>query len=65
MALFAYKAVDAHGKSVAGRVEAVNLFDLEQRLARMGMDLIAGAPTESKSRLVGGGRIARPDLINF
>jgi type IV pilus assembly protein PilC len=65
MALFAYKAVDAHGKSVAGRVEAVNLFDLEQRLARMGLDLIAGAATESKSRLVGGGRIARPDLINF
>ena len=33
MPLFSYKAIDAHGKSVNGRVEAVNLFDLEQRLA--------------------------------
>jgi type IV pilus assembly protein PilC len=65
MSLFSYKAVDTQGKNVAGRVEAVNLFDLEQRLARMGLDLIAGAPTAQKSRLLGGGRIARQDLINF
>jgi type IV pilus assembly protein PilC len=64
MPLFAYKAVDAHGKNVAGRVEAVNLFDLEQRLARMGLDLIAGAPSAQTTRL-GGGRVARRDLINF
>ena len=36
MALYTYKAIDAEGKSVLGRVEAVNLFDLEQRLTRMG-----------------------------
>jgi type IV pilus assembly protein PilC len=65
MALFSYKAVDSQGKNVVGRVEAVNLFDLEQRLARMGLDLIAGAPTAQKARLIGGGRIARQDLINF
>jgi type IV pilus assembly protein PilC len=64
MPLFAYKAIDAHGKNVAGRVEAVNLFDLEQRLARMGLDLIAGAPSAQTTRL-GGGRVARRDLINF
>src|SRR3954462_9475042 len=64
MPLFAYKAIDAHGKNVAGRVEAVNLFDLEQRLARMGLDLIAGAPSTQTTRL-GGGRVARQDLINF
>jgi type IV pilus assembly protein PilC len=64
MPLFAYKAIDAHGKNVAGRVEAVNLFDLEQRLARMGLDLIAGALSAQTTRL-GGGRVARRDLINF
>ena len=36
-------------------VEAVNLFDLEQRLARMGLDLVAGAPAAQKARLIGGG----------
>ncbi|HET7199122.1 MAG TPA: type II secretion system F family protein [Burkholderiales bacterium] len=64
MPLFTYKAVDARGKNVFGRVEAVNLFDLEQRLARMDLDLISGAPSRQKTRLLGG-RIARPDLINF
>ena len=64
MPLFTYKAVDARGKGVMGRVEAVNLFDLEQRLARMELDLISGAPSRQKTRLLGGG-IARQDLINF
>jgi type IV pilus assembly protein PilC len=65
MPLFSYKAVDAQGKSVSGRVEAVNLFDLEQRLARMGLDLVVGGQSSQRSRLAGGGRIARKDLINF
>jgi len=65
MPLFSYKAVDANGKNVLGRVEAVNLFDLEQRLARMGLDLITGAPSAQRSRLLGGRRIPRQDLINF
>jgi type IV pilus assembly protein PilC len=64
MPLFTYKAIDARGKNVIGRVEAVNLFDLEQRLARMELDLISGAPSRQKTRLLGG-RVARQDLINF
>ncbi|HEX7053027.1 MAG TPA: type II secretion system F family protein [Burkholderiales bacterium] len=64
MPLFTYKAIDARGKSVIGRVEAVNLFDLEQRLARMDLDLISGAPSRQKTRLLGGG-VTRKDLINF
>jgi type IV pilus assembly protein PilC len=63
--LYSYKAIDAVGKSVLGRIEAVNLFDLEQRLARMELDLIAGAPASDMSRLFGGGRVTRQDLINF
>jgi type IV pilus assembly protein PilC len=64
MPLFTYKAIDAQGKSTVGRVEAMNLFDLEQRLARMELDLVSGAPSRQKSRLFGGG-IKRQDLINF
>ncbi len=65
MALYAYKAIDGTGKNVLGRAEASNLFDLEQRLARMGLDLISGAPSSQKSRLVGGTKIKRQELINF
>jgi len=65
MPLFSYKAVDAQGKNVMGRVEAVNLFDLEQRLARMGLDLVVGAQSSQRSRLIAGRRISRQDLINF
>src|SRR3954466_10941681 len=65
MPLFSYKAIDASGKNVLGRVEAVNVFDLEQRLARMGLDLVTGAPSGQRSRLMRGRRIPRQDLINF
>jgi type IV pilus assembly protein PilC len=65
MPLFSYRAVDAQGKSVAGRVEAVNLFDLEQRLARMGLDLVVGGQSTQRGRMLAGRRIARQDLINF
>jgi type IV pilus assembly protein PilC len=65
MPLFTYKAVDSQGKNIVGRVEAVNVFDLEQRLSRMGLDLIVGAQSSQSSRFIGGGRIARQDLINF
>ena len=65
MPLYTYKAIDARGKSVIGRTEAVNPFDLEQRLVRMGLDLVYGAPTSQTARLVGGARVSRQDLINF
>ena len=65
MPLFTYKAVDAQGRNVIGRVEAINLFDLEQRLVRMGLDLISGAPSSQRTRLIGGSRVSRQDLINF
>jgi type IV pilus assembly protein PilC len=65
MPLYTYKAVDGAGKNVLGRAEAVNVFDLEQRLARMGLDLINGAPSRQKSRFIGGAKIKRQDLINF
>jgi len=65
MPLYTYKAIDAQGKNVIGRTEAVNPFDLEQRLLRMGLDLVYGAPTSQTAKLIGGARISRQDLINF
>ena len=65
MPLYTYKAIDATGKSVLGRVDAVNVFDLEQRLSRMGLDLVSGAPSAQKTRLMAGGSIKRQDIINF
>ena len=65
MPVFSYKAIDAGGKAVMGRLDAVNLFDLEQRLARMELDLVAGAPASDMSRLFARGGVKRQDLINF
>jgi len=65
MPLYTYKAIDSQGKSVLGRTEAVNPFDLEQRLLRMGLDLVYGAPSSQTNRLIAGARIPRQDLINF
>lgn len=64
MALFNYKAVDAHGKRSVGQIEAVNVVDLELRLKRMGLDLIVGGP--SRGGAIGmGASVKRIDLINF
>jgi type IV pilus assembly protein PilC len=65
MPLYTYKAIDARGRNVIGRTEAVNPFDLEQRLARMSLDLVYGMPTSQTARLIGGARVKRQDLINF
>ena len=65
MPLYTYKAIDAEGKAVIGRADAGNVFDLEQRLSRMGLDLVSGAPTAQKSRHIGGSNVKRQDLINF
>jgi type IV pilus assembly protein PilC len=65
MPLFSYKAIDAQGKSVVGRLEAINLFDLEQRLQRMELDLVGGTLASDMSRLFGAGKVTRQDLINF
>src|SRR5205807_5502678 len=64
MPLYSYKAIDARGKRILGRVEAVNLFDLEQRLSRMDLDLVVGGPSHQRAPLLGGG-LRRQDLINF
>jgi len=62
--LFDYKAVSAEGRMVFGRLDAVNLIDLEMRLKRMELDLVTGSAV-SQRPLFGRGALPRRDLINF
>ena len=65
MALFTYKAIDTRGKTMLGQIEAVNLGDLEQRLKRMGLDLVRGGPSGRGGNWLRVGSISRSELINF
>ncbi|HEX6734779.1 MAG TPA: type II secretion system F family protein [Azonexus sp.] len=62
--LFDYKAVSAEGRMIYGRLDAINLIDLEMRLKRMELDLVTGRLVEHRS-LLGRRGIPRPELINF
>lgn len=64
MALYAYKAMNTHGRTVLGRLEAINLIDLEMRLKRMDLDFINGDPVK-QGGLMNRAGISRPELINF
>ena len=63
--LYAYKAIDATGRNVFGRADAANLVDLEQRMRRMGLDLVIGAPARGKIRAIPRAAVRRQDLIHF
>ncbi len=64
MSLYAYKAIDAGGKTAKGLQDAANLIDLEMRLKRGGLDLIS-AREEDNASSFGTTRIKRIDLITF
>jgi type IV pilus assembly protein PilC len=63
MSLYAYKAMDAGGRLVFGRMDAINPVDLEMRLKRMELDFINGGPV--KQHGWGGMKIDRRELITF
>ncbi|MDO8272328.1 MAG: type II secretion system F family protein [Gammaproteobacteria bacterium] len=65
MSLYRYRAMDKDGKLRNGNLDAVNESDLEQRLMRMGMDLIRADITEEKRASVGQRKVEKTDLINF
>ena len=66
MPSYRYKAVEKSGRQALGGMEAVNEVDLELRLKRMGLDLIAASEVDRRtSILAGAARISRQDLINF
>jgi len=62
--LFDYKAVSVEGRMTYGRLDAINLVDLEMRLKRMNLDLINGSPIKHRA-LFGSQSVPRPELINF
>ena len=64
MALFAYRAVDADGKTSAGNLDAVNAVDLELRLKRLGLDLVTFDPVK-RAQAARSRHITRPELITF
>lgn len=65
MIVYQYKAVDASGEVRLGRLNAQNTEELEQRLNRMGLDLVNFR--EVKPGMFRGYRrnVTRKDLINF
>ena len=65
MATFAYESIDSDGKRVSGRLEAVNLVDLEQRLSRIGLDLLTAEPVAAGAGGLFRGKVTRSDLITF
>jgi type IV pilus assembly protein PilC len=62
--LFDYKAVSAEGRMIYGRLDAINIVDLEMRLKRMELDLVTGTQLQQRA-LFGNHKIPRPELINF
>jgi type IV pilus assembly protein PilC len=64
MSVFQYKAVTADGRMAHGRIDALNVIDLEMRLKRMELDLVNGEPISNRS-LFGGSKVPRRELITF
>ena len=64
MSLYTYKAVAPDGRTVQGRIDALNIVDLEMRLRRMELDLISGEPISNRSLLVSSG-VPRREIIHF
>lgn len=65
MALYAYKAMDGEGRLQQGRIDAINLIDLELRLKRLGLDLIRGEVVPPGSGGLPLPVFTRRDLIAF
>ncbi len=65
MAAFQYFAIDHKGSHVRGRMDAANENDLEQRLRRMGLDLVTSRLKSSAPLFSLAKKISRQDLINF
>lgn len=64
MPAFQYFAVDRDGRRLRGRMDAVNEADLEQRLNRMGLDLVTSR-VQTHAPALFGRPVSRRDLINF
>ena len=64
MPLYSYRAVAPDGRMVLGRIDALNLVDLEMRLRRMELDLITGELLSNRT-LFGSSGVPRREVIHF
>jgi len=65
MPLFHYKAITSRGRKRTGHLDAANIADLEQRLLRMGFDLVSCRVCDQSRPMLGVRKVHRVDLINF
>jgi len=65
MEVYQYKAIDEGGRIQVGKVDAVNIDDLEMRLDKMDLDLINYKELGSSSSNITGAGVKRRDLITF
>lgn len=66
MSQFRYRAVDQQGKVITGQADALNLPELESRLARIGLALVrADALRQDHAGLLRRRKVAPRELINF
>ncbi|HCZ17620.1 MAG TPA: type II secretion system F family protein [Candidatus Accumulibacter sp.] len=65
MPLYTYKAVNPDGRMALGKIDALNLVDLEMRLRRMELDLVSGEPVSNRSSLFASGGVPRREMIHF
>jgi type IV pilus assembly protein PilC len=64
MPRYTYQAVNLDGQRVQGRINALNMVDLEMRLRRMELDLVDGQPMRKRTFL-GRKKVTRRELIHF
>jgi type IV pilus assembly protein PilC len=65
MEAYRYKAVNARGRMLQGRIDAANPADLDIRLSRMGLDLVNFRELPARGPNITGRGIKRIDLITF
>ena len=65
MSQYKYKAMARDGRVRLGSIDAANESELEQRLSKIGLDLIRAEVTAQRTSGFGQRKIGKTDLINF
>ena len=65
MSQYKYKAMARDGRVRLGSIDAANESELEQRLSKIGLDLIRAEVTAQRTSGFGQRKIEKTDLINF
>ncbi len=64
MTLFSYRAIDRFGMVRSGVLDASSESDLDERLKRIGLDLVSGRPASIRKPFFGN-KVSRRELITF